>query len=57
MPDNIKFMIGQFKKDYRNEALNHDEARARMAGYFTGLRDAGFITEAERKILFVFCTV
>lgn len=57
MPENVKFVLETLRKDYKNAALDKAEVRCRAAGYTQGLRDAGFITERERQILFVYTTV
>ena len=55
MSKGIQRQLDTFKTQYRN-LPNKDETRARMAGYVLGLRDAGFITERERQVLFVYMT-
>lgn len=57
LPTHIVYKLEEFRKDYKNTALQKDETRARAAGYVMGLRDAGIISERERQILFVYCTV
>ena len=55
--DGIRRAIEDYRKDYKNPALDRAETRAALAGYVKGLRDAGAITERERQILFVYGTV
>lgn len=57
MPQKIINRIEQFRKDYKNAAISKEKTRARISGYIDGLMDAGAITEQERKVLFVYCTV
>lgn len=57
MPENVRKAIEDLRKDYKNEALNHDECRAKSYGYTKGLRDAGLITERERQVLFIYTTI
>ena len=56
-PENIRYVIEQLRKDYKNPALDKDEISAHLYGYTRGLRDAGAITERERQILFLYGTV
>lgn len=57
LPKNIANTLESLRMDYRNPVISKDAARARLAGYVLGLRDAGYITESERKILFVYGTI
>ena len=57
MPETIRKNLEGLRHDYKNGVVNKDVARAQSAWYVKGLRDAGLITEAERKILFVYTTV
>ena len=57
LPGGIRWQIEDMRKDYKNPAVNHEAARARLAGYVNGLRDAGMITDRERQIIFVYGTV
>lgn len=56
-PEHIRWAIEDYRKDYKNPALDRAETRAALAGYVNGLRDAGAITDRERQILFVYGTV
>ena len=56
LPKNIIDEIDRLSTDYHN-GYKKDETRARLAGYCKGLRDAGLITEYERKVLFVYGTI
>ncbi len=57
MPKIVRWKIDDLRKDYKNEALNKYEVRAQIYGYTNGLRDAGLITESERKTLLVYATI
>ena len=57
LPECVRTELEHLRKDYKNEALNHDAALARSAGYAEGLRDAGLITERERQFVFIYTTV
>lgn len=55
LPKNIRSMVEELRRRYTY--THSDSDRARMAGYVLGLRDAGFITEAQRRAIFVYMTV
>lgn len=55
LPENIRTAVEEFRRRYTDRYSEND--RARMAGYVLGLRDAGFITEAQRRAIFVYMTV
>lgn len=57
LPETIRKNLEGLRHDYKSNVVNKDIARAQSAWYVKGLRDAGLITEAERKILFVYTTV
>lgn len=57
MPKTVRWKIDDLRKDYKNEALSRDKVRAQIYGYTNGLRDAGLITESERRTLYVYATV
>ena len=59
LPENIREVIEDLRKEYKNavEYNRQGAKRERLAGYVMGLRDAGLITERERQIIFVYCTV
>lgn len=54
MPAKIVAKLDSLRKDYKNPTLNKDAVRKEIAGYTTGLRDAGMITESERQKLFIY---
>lgn len=60
LPKEIRANIEHYKESYNlfdeGSSYKHEE-RSRMAGYIHGLRDAGLITETERRILFCYMTV
>lgn len=59
LPDNVMDRIEEYRFQYgvyTNVRLQA-EVRGRMAGYVLGLRDAGLITEFERRALFCYMTV
>lgn len=60
LPEGIRANIEYYKEAYNLfDTGSHykDEERSRMAGYVHGLRDAGLITEIERRELFCYMTV
>ena len=59
LPPNVREHIELFRyiiKDAGTDKIS-EIAKARLAGYVIGLRDAGLITERERIILFCYGTV
>lgn len=56
-PANVRNALEELKKDYKNPTINKNETRKSIAGYVKGLRDAGLITERERRILFIYVVV
>lgn len=60
LPEGVRTNIEHYKEAYNLfDAGSHyrDEERSRMADYVHGLRDAGLITEIERRALFCYMTV
>ena len=57
IPENVRNMIEDLRKDYHNDSLNRDAVRKESYGYGCGLRDAGLITERERQVLFIYTTI
>lgn len=57
LPVHVAMRIESFRIDYKNPGLNRAETRKTFYGYTFGLMDAGLITERERQILYVYCTV
>lgn len=62
MPEVVRNKIDDIKR--RNKIAKeadrwHERRRisAEASGYFTGLRDAGLITERERQILYIYATI
>ena len=60
MPDGILSQIKRYKTQYKKQTINFQKQyaiREGIAGYVNGLRDAGFITEQERKMLYTYTTL
>lgn len=57
LPETVLKNIEGLRHDYKSGVVYKDIARAQAAWYVKGLRDAGLITERERKILFIYTTV
>lgn len=61
LPANVRETIEEYRAAYkqvRNEYnTEHYEIIAAMSGYAKGLRDAGLITEKERKVIRCYMTV
>ena len=57
LPDTVVKQIEVLGKKYKNSTVSLEEARSELYGYTNGLRDAGLITERDRKILFIYGTV
>lgn len=57
LPEVVRKNIEGLRHDYKSNVVNKDVARAQSAWYVKGLRDAGFITDRERQILFIYTTV
>lgn len=57
LPANVRDHIESIRKDYKNNGLRKDDTRMHAYGYTLGLRDGGLITERQRQILYVYCTV
>ena len=55
LPQNVRFQLELFRKDYSNETIPHETTRAAVSAYAKGLRDAGLITDHERGMLCVYC--
>ena len=56
LPAHIRSRIESFKEAYYESGFS-SFVRARTAGYLEGLKDAGLITESERKVLFTYATL
>lgn len=59
LPKHVLDTVEKYRFEYTHHTDMHlqAETRTRMAGYVLGLRDAGLITEFERRALFVYMTV
>ena len=57
LPEAVQSAIENIRTAYKNEAKEKATVRAELYGYTKGLRDAGPISERERKILYVYGTV
>lgn len=57
MPKNVIYKLDDIKARRKNGYWNWKEANARAYEYTLGLMDAGFITDKERQILFLYTTV
>lgn len=57
IPVNVRQVLENIRKDYKNPTINQDITRKYLYGYVKGLRDAGLITERERQMLFVYGTI
>ena len=57
LPDTIRTHIERLRIEYNTDGFNTTAVRQELYGYTLGLRDAGFLTERERQILFVYGTV
>lgn len=59
VPVNVVDRIETIRKYYNNPDFEKDRSaiRAELYGYTAGLRDAGLITEQDRKTLFIYGTV
>ena len=55
LPDVYKSTIETFKTIYQR--TGDKETRARAGGYITALRDAGIITETEKRTLLCYVTI
>lgn len=53
----IRSHIEMLRKDYNREGANKDLIGTASCQYGMGLRDAGLITEQERRTLFIYTTV
>lgn len=54
--DKQKLHLGLLKEDYKNN-FRIEETRSRIGEYLCGLRDAGTLTEIERRSLFCYYTL
>lgn len=54
MPQNVRFVLEDLRKTLRGFPERKDTIREKAYGYTLGLRDAGFITERERQMLFIY---
>ncbi len=57
LPENVRNEIERLRNYYNGVDTNKSVARTASASYVKGLRDAGMITENERKTLFIYTTV
>ena len=57
LPQNVRATLEGFRRDYKGGIIDRSIIRARAAAYFNGLRDAGLITENERKVLTCYSTI
>ena len=66
LPENIREKIEEYRKDYKSAMLKRHEdrwatesevIRSEVWGYIKALKDAGVITELQRRILTVYSTV
>ena len=64
LPENVRREIEQIRADYNRRkqdkyysTATFAEAAGYRSGYLKALRDAGIITEQERKIIHVYTTV
>ena len=57
LPQNVRATLEGFRRDYKGGVIDRSIVRARAAAYFNGLRDAGMITENERKVLTCYATI
>ena len=57
LTETIRTHIECLRIEYNTDGFDHDAVRKELYGYTRGLRDAGFLTERERQILFVYGTV
>ena len=57
LPATVRAHIESIRKDYKNETIRQDETRKHAYGYTLGLRDGGLITERQRQLLFIYCTM
>ena len=57
MPKQVVDAIEKYRMECRDGFHEKADVRARLSSYVMGLRDAGMITEYERKVLFVYGTV
>lgn len=55
LPENIRFQLELFRKNYKNTAISKEITRAEVTGYTKGLRDASLITDQQRGMLCVYC--
>lgn len=56
LPTNVLNHIEELKKDYNFHKMDF-APRIALREYVKGLRDAGLITEQERKVLFIYTTI
>lgn len=57
LPNSIRSHIECLRREYSADGFDKTAVRQELYGYTLGLRDAGFITEREREVLYVYCTV
>lgn len=59
LPENVQDRIAGLKKQFKACTDYHRryEMRERIAGYVDGLRDAGIVTEVERRIVYIYATL
>lgn len=54
LPLDVSIRIEQYKKDLQVKSYSVIAVKCSFAGYVLGLRDAGLITEQERKFLYIY---
>lgn len=59
LPNHVRAKVEAYRRDYNTIIDLHMQAevRTRMSGYVLGLRDAGMLTEFERRVVFIYMTV
>lgn len=56
LPEKVRNTVEECRKNYNDSDAKYVQRSLSMA-YLNGLRDAGMITEHEKRILFVYTTV
>ena len=61
LPENTSATIKRFKKDYEDHRdwsdTWRDGIRQNAIGYLNALNDTGFISDTERRLLFIYITL
>lgn len=57
MPESVIRSLKQFREMKDGNYLHDKELSHRAYEYTNALRDAGFITEVERRVLFLYTTI